>query len=51
MAKMEWKSAEEIESEKNTPKPLSELDKLKQENEMLALAVMELSSFMLEGGK
>ena len=48
MAEIEWKSQEEIEQEKNQP---SELDRLKQENEMLAMAIMELSTIVLKGDK
>ena len=44
----EWKSWEEIEQEENKP---SELEQLKRENEMLAMAVMELSTIVLNGGK
>lgn len=44
----EWKSWEEIEQEENKP---SELERLKRENEMLAMAVMELSTIVLNGGK
>lgn len=44
----EWKSWEEIEQEENQP---SELEHLKRENEMLAMAVMELSTIVLNGGK
>ena len=39
---------QEIIERENEP---TELEKLKQENEMLAMAVMELSTFMLNGGK
>lgn len=38
----------DIIEEENQP---SEFELLKKENEMLAMAIMELSSFMLEGGK
>lgn len=38
----------EIIEQENQP---NEYEQLKQENEMLAMAVMELSSFMLKGGK
>lgn len=44
----EWKSWEEIEQEENKP---SELEQLKRENEMLAMAIMELSTILLNGGK
>ena len=43
-----WKTKEEIEQEENQP---SELEQLKRENEMLAMAVMELSTIVLNGGK
>lgn len=48
MAKIRWKTKEEIEQEENQP---SELEQLKQENEMLAMAVVELSTIILNGGK
>ena len=44
----EWKSWEEIEQEENKP---SELEQLKRKNEMLAMAIMELSTIVLNGGK
>lgn len=44
----EWKTWEEIEQEENQP---SELEQLKRENEMLAMAVLELSTIVLNGGK
>ena len=44
----EWKTWEEIEQEENQP---SELELLKQENETLALAIMELGKLILNGGK
>lgn len=44
----EWKSWEEIEKEENKP---SELELLKQENQTLALAIMELGKLILNGGK
>lgn len=48
MAEITWKTKEEIEQEENQP---SEIDSLKKENEMLAMAVMELSTIILNGGK
>ena len=48
MAEIKWRTKEEIEEEQNQP---SELEQLKQENEMLAMAVMELSTIILNGGK
>lgn len=48
MAVIKWKTKEEIEEEQNQP---SELEQLKRENEMLAMAVMELSTIILDGGK
>ena len=51
MAELTWKTKEEIEAEKNKPKPKTEIELLREENEMLAMAVMELSSHVLKGGK
>lgn len=48
MAEIKWRTMEEIEEEQNQP---SELEQLKRENEMLAMAVMELSTIILNGGK
>lgn len=48
MAKIEWITKEEIEEKKNQP---TEFEKLQKENEMLAMAIMELSQATLMGGK
>ncbi|WP_176481828.1 hypothetical protein [Paucisalibacillus globulus] len=54
MAKINWKTKEEIEAENNAPKPPSEMELLKQENEKLkadsemnAIAIMELTQIVL----
>lgn len=50
MAEIKWKTQEEIEEEQRNSQ-LSDVEKLQQENEMLAMAIMELSTLILEGEK
>lgn len=50
MAEIKWKTQEEIEEEQRNPQ-LSDVEKLQQENEMLAMAIMELTTLILEGEK
>lgn len=47
---VEGLSVEEIEARKNTPQESSEIEQLKQENEMNALAIMELAEIIMNGG-
>ena len=55
MAKIKWKSREEFEEEINKPSEIELLKKeneeLRKENEMIAVAIMELSTIVLNGGK
>lgn len=49
MAKIGWKTQEEIEEEKNAPKPLTKVEQLEQENLEIKLALAELAETMLGG--
>ena len=51
MAEIKWKSQEEIEEEENAPRELTEVEKLQKENEMNAIAILELTEMIMKGGK
>lgn len=50
MAEIKWKTQEEIEEEQRNSQ-LSDVEKLQQENKILAMAIMELSTIVLKGDK
>lgn len=48
MAKIEWKTKEEIEEEKNAPRPPT-TEELQQQLDIAVLALMELGNLIMKG--
>lgn len=50
MAQIKWKTVEEIEAEKNAPKPLTEIEKLRLETAQANAEMFEMMLMMSGGG-